>query len=368
MYRIVKADFVLYNKAVLMISPRIYFKKTIVWVRRNRWKTALIVAILLLAFFFLRPRAAKPVAVEHVTKSTVTSSLSVTGSIASDHQVDLSFLTSGKLTYLPILKGDHVRAGQVIAQEDTRSVQDNLTTALKTYSSQRNTFEQTQDNNKNNPLTDTVKRILQNNQYDLDKSVVSVDLQDAAKQNSVLTSPIDGFVTRLDVTAAGVNVTPATVFEVTDLDHLTFNMDVDQADIGKIVDGLPVRMTLDSFPTQTLTFPVDSIDYASHATSTGGTAYTVTLKIPANEGTQYRVGMSGDADIILKEHRNVINIPLSSLVDNSSVLVKTKTGFEKRHVTLGLQNDTNAEVVSGLSEGEVIAIQPSSVPSNEIKK
>jgi multidrug efflux pump subunit AcrA (membrane-fusion protein) len=71
--------------------------------------------------------------------------------------------------------------------------------------------------------------------------------------------------------------------------------------------------------------------------------------------------LSGDADIILREKRNVLKIPLSAVINTDMVYVQNNKTFEKRQVTLGLKNDTDVEIIDGLNLGDVIAIQPDQV-------
>ena len=71
--------------------------------------------------------------------------------------------------------------------------------------------------------------------------------------------------------------------------------------------------------------------------------------------------MQGDADIIIAERDNVITIPLSSLTSDSSVFVLRNGKFEKQKVITGLSNDTDTEVISGLTLGDTIAAQPEDV-------
>jgi HlyD family secretion protein len=210
-----------------------------------------------------------------------------------------------------------------------------------------------------------MKRVIQNNQYDLDKAVVSVELQDVAKQQSVLTSPINGILVRADAATVGTTVGATTVFSVIDPTSLVFGMDVDEADIGKVAVGQPVKVNLDAFPDKTSQYPVDRIDFVSHTTTNGGNAFTVEVKLPASSVSQYRIGMNGNADIITAERDNVPTIPIASVVDGKYVYLKKPTGFEKRAVTIGLQNDVDAEVTNGLREGDLIAVQPDKVPQKQ---
>jgi RND family efflux transporter MFP subunit len=330
---------------------------------KNHKKRTLLIGIpLIILIIVFWPRPPKPIETQPVKKTDVTSSISATGSVHSLSAVDLVFSSGGKLTQLNVKKGDRVKAGQVIATLDQRSVQKNLEDKLRDYSKQRNSFDETQENNQNRPpeeaLNTDMKRILQNNQYDLEKAVISVELQDLARQQAVLTTPIDGIVTRADVTTAGVNVGPTTTFSVAKPEDLVFRIDIDEADIGRIQTGQNAKVILDAFPDKSINLRIETIDFAAHTTTVGGNAYTVEATMPQNNNLQYRIGMSGDAEIIIERKSNVLVVSLASLTDDSSVYVKSKDLFEKRKVKTGIQSDTEIEIISGLQVGEEVALTP----------
>ena len=328
-------------------------------------KIVIPVVIILIGYLIYtatRPPAASLVETQTIKKQDVTQTLSATGSIDSTQSASLSFIAGGKLVYLNAKKGDHVKKGQTIAVLDQRSMQKNLESALRDYSKQRNTFEQSHDDyyadSPDHAINAQVRRILQDNQYDLDKAVISVELQDLAREQSVLTSPIDGIVTKADVETTGVNVTTSTTFTIANPDMLVFKMDIDEADIGKVKDGQPVTVTLDAFPDDTLHLRVDSIDFTTHATSTGGNAYTVEATLFPQTGRTYRLGMNGDAEITLQKVYNVLTVPITSVVDDSYVYIKKGNTFEKKKIKLGISDDTDSEVLSGISEGDQVALDP----------
>ncbi len=320
---------------------------------------SIVVAVLA---FFLWPRPTKPIDTATIKRASITQSISATGTVDSEKSVDLNFLSAGKLVYLGVRKGDVVKQWQVIANLDQRTMQKNLQTSLRNYSLQRNDFDQTKSDNANHTpadaLTDSLKRVLENNQYDLDKAVISVELQQLAREQSVLATPIAGIVTRADAKAAGVNVTAATTFTIADPTNLVFKIDVDEADIGKITEGKPLTVVLDAYPEQNLHLSVSSIDFTTHATSGGGSAYTVEAAMPPNTSLMYRIGMSGDAEVILEEKNNVLTVPLASIVEDKYVYLQTEKGFDKRVLRLGFKTDTDAEVLDGLHSGDKVAIDP----------
>jgi HlyD family secretion protein len=328
-------------------------------------KLAIVVLIVIIGigiYRFTRPSAAQQIQTQTVKRQNLTQTLGVTGSVGSTKSVNLTFQAGGKLVYLNAKEGEHVKAGQTIAMLDEQTVQKNLESALQDYSIERNTFDQAYENNNaknpNDGVSDAIRRTLQNDQYTLDKSIIAVQIEDLAKQNSVLITPISGIITRADVDSTGVNVIPTTTFTVTDPNSLIFKMEVDEADIGNVKVGQPVTVTLDAYPNQTLHLTIASIDFASHTTSTGGTAYYVKAHLTPNTADTYRIGMIGDADITLQKVNNVITIPISSIIDNTYVYVKKGNIFKKTKVKLGLANDTDQEVISGLKIGDKVALDP----------
>lgn len=324
-----------------------------------------ILVLLAIIVIIFRPTQPKPIEIQKVTRGEITESLTATGTIASKTSVNLNFLSSGKLVYLAAKKGDYVKAYQTIAALDSRTLQKTLESSLRDYSLQRNDFDQTQNNNlnrtPNQALNDAMKRVLQDNQYDLEKAVLSVELQQLAKENSFLTSPIAGIVTRADVQSAGINITAATTFTIADPGNLVFKIDIDEADIGKIRVEKKINLVLDSYPDQTLPLQITAIDFASHTSDSGGNVYTVEAAMPENIDKKYRIGMTGDSEIIIDQKKGTLIISLASLDDNNNVYVKKGKTYIKTKVTTGIKSDTEIEVTNGLKEGEEIALQPDEV-------
>lgn len=325
---------------------------------RKKLLLILVVVIVIIGFIISSTQASQPLETIKVKTGDITESLSASGTVTSLTSVDLNFLAAGKLVYLGVKKGDMVKKGQTLAVLDQRSMQKNLELALRDYSKQRNTFEQTLDDNQDNPLEDDIRRILDSNQHDLDKAVHSVELQSLAKEQSVLTSPIDGVVTQADVMTPGVNVSVTTKFSVADPTNLVFKMEVDEADVGKVRIGQTVKIVLDAYPEETIETTVESVDFASHTTSTGGNVFTVEAYLAPTGNIAYRIGMSGDAELIMKELKDVLVVPLGSVTEDQAVYIQTENGYKKQKIVTGSPNDIDIEVVSGVREGDIIALDP----------
>ena len=333
-------------------------------IRKFAWshkKTSIFIIILVIVLgYLIWPKSSKTILTETVQRQDVIKTVSVTGSIDAANVANLTFQTPERLSYVGIKLGDPVVKGQAIASLDQTILQATFRQAQQDFVAAKAASQQYYDNHTNATESDQekVQRTAiddaQNKAYD---QMLKVE-QDLTY--STLYTPIKGIVTRMDVQTAGVNITPATTFTVTDPTSLDFKMEVDEADIGNIKIGQNVSLSLDAFPNDLMNLKVDKIDFVSHTTSSGGNAYYVKANIVGSNN--YRVGMNGNADIVLARSDNVLTIPSSSIFNDHYVYVKTANGFEKRDISLGLQSDTLAEVKAGVSEGEPVAVDPSSVP------
>jgi RND family efflux transporter MFP subunit len=338
--------------------------KNLVW--HHKIISIIVIAVLLIAGFILFPKAPKPILTQAVSKGDVVKMVSVTGKVDSSTSVNLTFQTPETLSYVGVKLGDTVKKYQLIASLDQNQLQASLRQAQQQFIAGKAASQQYYDNHTNATESDSEKvqrtaiDAAQNTAYD---QIIKVQ-HDIA--NSSLYAPIAGIVTRMDAQTAGVNISPATVFTITDPTTMVFSMDVDEADIGNIQVDQPVNVSLDAFPNTIVKLKVLQIDFVSHLTTSGGTAFTVKAALPFNN--RYRVGISGNADIITSTKFDVLNIPLSSVMEDNTVYVQTGKNYLKKKITLGLQSDTITEVRSGLSQGEIVAVDPISVPQQSIVK
>jgi macrolide-specific efflux system membrane fusion protein len=142
-------------------------------------------------------------------------------------------------------------------------------------------------------------------------------------------------------------------------DRLIVKAQVDETDIGKIKKGQKAYITLDAYQDRTISGIVDHVYYESKITN-NVTIYEVDI-LPDKVPDFFRSGMSANVDIVQKEKKGVLILPLASVKkgrdDGSFVFKPVKDGRPERvAVTAGLFDNDNIEIVSGLSEGETVSI------------
>lgn len=301
-----------------------------------------------------------------VVKRTIfTKTVTSSGKTKAMRAVELKFQTSGKLTWVGVKEGDHVKAHQAIAKLDAREVQKNLENELRDYSKQRNDFEEmwrvTYKGTKDpqTALTDTAKRILEKNQWDLEKAVLDVEIEHLAVEYATLTSPIAGIVTRVDTPVAGVNITPATsVFEVVDPSSLVFEASVDEIDVANIAVGSRATVALDAYPNTPFEGSASKIAFAAKTSSGGATVFPVEVSIATSSAV--RIGMNGDVTIETERQAEVLVVPSEAVrEDEKGPYVYKKDGktFKKIPVGLGAQNDGEVVIRTGVHEGDEVVVK-----------
>lgn len=300
-----------------------------------------------------------------VRRTNFTKSIASSGKTKAARAVELKFQTSGKLTWVGVKEGDRVGAYQAIAGLDSREVQKNLEKVLRDYSAERNDFEEmwrvTYKGIKDpqTALTDTVKRILEKNQWDLEKAVLDVELKHLSVEYSTLVTPIAGIVTRVDTPVAGINITPATaVFEVVDPGSLVFEASVDEVDVASLAIGSTATITLDAYPNTPFSGIVSKIAFAAKTSSGGATVFPVEVAVATSSAV--RIGMNGDVAIHTDTQSDVFVIPVEAVrEEQKEMYVYKKVGntYKKTTVELGARSEGEAVVTSGLTEGELVVVK-----------
>ena len=334
------------------------------FLKKKRYIAILAVVLLIGGFFIYKavtPPSFPADKTYKVTKKTVTNTLSLSGSIDAEQKADMQFQTSGMLAWVGVKEGDRITKGQGVASLDQRLLKKQFQKTLNTYDKTRRTFDSTVSDNKDYvydkpEVGDQLRRIIERAQFDLNNSVLDVELQELSAQYSYLTSPISGIVTRVDAQNAGVNVNPATTFEVINPDTVYFSAQVDQTDVSSIFEGKEAKINLDSFPTNNFNGTIKSISFTPIAGETG-TVYETKIALIDGDMSRFRIGMTGDATIVLNEKKNALTIPIryiKTVGDTDYVQKKEGNGVKQVTVVTGDDANGDIEITKGLQEGDTI--------------
>ena len=339
---------------------------------KSKRSILIIVALILLAgFFFIRlnkksslgPDLKKAQSVQ-VKKGNIAKTLIFAGKIDAENFAVLHFQASGQLAWLGVKEGDLVKKWQAVASLDRESLKKSLEKEMNDYLTSRWNFEDTQDQYKETKnrflITPELQRILDRQQYTLNNSVLDYEIANLAVKYATLISPLSGIVTGIENSTVGVNITPLN-FSVTIIDpsSIYFKSEVDEEDVKYLSEKQNAIIILDSFSILEINSFLTDISFTPIEGQTS-TTYKIKFSLPLdNSELKYRLGMNGDAKIVLEEKDNVLLIPIDAYLeegDKKYVYLKDPK-FKKifrQEIKTGLESDEEIEITDGLTEGQTI--------------
>jgi HlyD family secretion protein len=184
-----------------------------------------------------------------------------------------------------------------------------------------------------------------------------------------ITAPIDGVLLSRDVEIGDavssilvLGSSATLVMTLGDTSEVYVKGKVDESDIGKVYLGQPARIKVESFKDKTFEGKVTKISPLG-VEKDNVTTFEVRVSIN-NPGGELKAAMTANAEIILEEHKNVLQIPEGAIIydkdKKASVEVpdpKGKDGKKKVAVNIGISNGAKTEVLSGLKENDEVVLQ-----------
>ena len=380
----------------------------------------------------------KEVEIANVDATTIIETVSATGKIQPEIEVKISSMVSGEIISLPVKEGQVVKKGDLLVKINpdlytsglNRTVA-NLSGTKAGLSQADASFKEAKANyDRNKTLFD--KGII--SKSDWDKSIASFEVAKAAKQTAyfnvrsasasvneaqdnlgrtIIYAPADGTISVLNVELGervlGTQQMAGTeLLRVANLNNMEVEVDVNENDIVKIKVGDEAKVEVDAYLKKQFKGIVTSISNSASSSLTADqvTNFKVKVRILKEsyqdllEGkpaaySPFRPGMTATVDIITKTKKNVLSVPISSVVvksdtaavkeikvedpksEEKKVMPKSDKKFECvfvkvgdkakiRVIKTGIQDDTNIEVLTGLKKGDVVITGPYSTVSKDL--
>ena len=333
-----------------------------------------------------------------VSRQNISTSITATGTIEPVTQVEVGTQVSGIISKIFVDYNSIVKKGQVIAELDKTNLVAELTSAqsnLANANSQLNYQKSNYQRYKN--LYD--KGLISANDYEsaklsYEQAVQQVKVQqqsvEKARTNlgyATITAPIDGVVLSKEVeegqTVASAMTTPTLFIIAQDLTDMRVIADIDEADIGGVVEGQRVSFTVDAYPDDVFNGKVTQVRQEA-TTESNVVTYEVVISAP-NENLKLKPGLTANVTIYTMEKNDVLCVPVKALrfSPNEALLEEGETvedckaphklwtregnTFKAHAVETGVTNGTMTEIVSGINEGAKVVTDfqmPMAMPSS----
>jgi RND family efflux transporter MFP subunit len=201
-------------------------------------------------------------------------------------------------------------------------------------------------------------------QLAVDRAQVALDVANDNLRKAVMVAPFDGVIGAVDIkegdSLSAFDYATRTIIELVDPRVMELEADVDEIDVPNVKLGQRAIISVDALPEVQLEGEVTSVSPLATEES-GLILYKVKVGFEAPEDYGLKAGMSATADIVITERSGVLLVPSRAIGEDSQgnpvVNVMVNGRAEERAVVIGISDDSQTEIISGLSEGDTVLIE-----------
>lgn len=363
--------------------------------------TSALLTVVIIVFIFFRPEKKVTAGYESsaVFRGKIENTVTATGTIEPIIQVEVGTQVSGIIDHIYVDFNSKVKKGTVLAvldrtnlESELKSSEATLKSAETEYEYQKKNYERSKSLYEKNLISDTE---YESSKYSYDKAnsayiKASSDIRKVRQNLSYATiySPIDGVVLDRAVdegqTVAASFSTPTLFTIANDLTQMQVIADVDEADIGEVLEGQGVSFTVDAFPEDTFRGKVTQVRLQPTTTSNVVT-YEVVVNAP-NPDYKLKPGLTANITITTEEKDDILMVPSKALrfrpetgkinSDTIRAAAATKTLWVKSpdgnivpvKVNVGVSDGIYTEVSGEIKEGDLVVTGMTSAPDKTVAK
>jgi HlyD family secretion protein/macrolide-specific efflux system membrane fusion protein len=372
--------------------------------KRSRWPSVvgILVGLLLLlgGAAVWKSRAGKraifdPSLLTKVTRGDLEVAVTELGKIEPREKVAVKSKVAGQVEKILVEEGMQVKAGQLLlfldpnefqrgvvrAQQEVDKAQAGLDYARVTLERRKRALA---DRAVAQADVDLAENEWKTRRIALAQAKESQAVAEDQLRYSRLVAPIDGTIIQRSI-RIGETVVPGTMatlderslLVVADMSTLIAKVELNQIDVAKIRLGQEVTLTLDALPGKTYRAKVSKIAPAAITPKGKETdIFPVEATLDPGALTDIKPGMTADVKFHIDVRKGVLKLPLEAVTKEEgkhyvSKLVEKQPGqaktADKIEVKVGVRNDREQEIISGVAESDEVVIRPPSAAANEFK-
>ncbi len=386
--------------------------------KRKTWGLIAIAALILvpLAIKFTASKPKIEVELAKVVKKEIQPSILASGNFVFRQQVQLSSEVIGKVSEVLVKEGDKVTQGQVLLRLDPTLIRAEMTQQKAMIRSSEINVERAQLNvNQQQINVDRNRRLVQAKYIDASRfdevahqlDLAKIELRSARENvqqvnasldqtlkrldKTEVRSPINGTITAVQIKIGETAVASATgmagssLMTIADVASMMAEVNVDEADIAKVAVGQKTKVFPAAFDDQPVMGTVEEVSMAPRmtlATGSQGKTYVVKLRLGETK-LALRTGMTCRVEILTGTGSAKPVLPIQAIVTGDAfadsdaksekegakstekgsahVFVVRDGIAHKKSVKVGIADDSNQEILSGLEEGESVVTGPARI-------
>ena len=348
--------------------------------------SVLIAGSLFAAAFFVKTnnKSAITFETEKMFKTSIEKKTVVTGKVIPEDEVEITPQIQCIIDGIYVEEGDQVNNGDLLAkikvvpnEQNLNSAEGRLANSRIILKNAKIEYERNKSLFKNWIISkqqfDNVE--LNYNQAKLDVSNSKSDLQiirlgskgGSASANTNIRATVAGTVLEIPV-EKGAQVIASnsfnagtTVATIADLNKMIFEGKVDEAEVGKLVIGMPLEVNLGAVEDKSLKAKLKFIAPKGNEEQ-GAVQFKIEADLFLNDSIFVRAGYSANASLVIERKESVMAISESLLQFDSKTedpYVEIEVGdqkFERKDIEIGISDGVNVEIITGISEDDKIKV------------
>ena len=287
----------------------------------------------------------QPVTTAIAVQAPVSEAIYGTGTVEPERWAKVVPLQRRRLLELCSCEGQAVKAGQVLGRQDDAEERSAL------HELEVNNEQLVRDlarAEKDRGNSDAAQKDYEQRWTQLEESKSRIAAQKVRIDQLVLRAPLDGMVLRRDGEVGEIAGPTDVLFWVGPPAPMQVTAEINEEEINRIAVGQKAFLRSEAFPGQALRATVSQI------TPKGDPArktFRVYLSLP--QDTPLRIGMSVEANIIVREKARAIVIPTEAIADDA-VQVVNNSRIQRLPIRLGVRGSRNVEIIGDVTRGMAV--------------
>ncbi len=352
---------------------------------------AILVVLITLAvfgtFYFLWQKS-KPVATIYEVVSpqmdTIQTKTVATGNVEPRFEVLIKPQISGIIAELPKEAGQMVKQGDILAvikvipemtqlnnaESSVKVAQINLEQVEKKYKRDKELYDQGVLSKEEHETSEAAYKKAKEDQLNA-QSTLEIIRDGISKSSNIssttqVRSTITGMILDVPIKVGNSVIQSnnfndgTTIASVADMNDMIFKGTVDETEIGRIHEGMPIKLMIGAMDSRTFDATLEYVSPKGVETN-GAILFEIKAAVQIPEDVFIRAGYSANAEIVLKEAMNVLTLPENCIEFEEEKayvhIVKSESPeqvFEKQLVEVGLSDGIHIEITKGLTLNEKV--------------
>ena len=268
------------------------------------------------------------------------------GVLFSEKSADIAPDISGKVLKYYVKKGDFVQENDLLAiMDSTQYVQ-----AKAQYENAEKSYHRMLELKKKGSIDEQTF-----DQVEAGYKAAKAAYQFMTK-NKEIRAPFSGYIiAKLKnegevFSQMAMGPTGPAILRLVNIESLKLKIQISDKDLSKIKKGQKAIISTDSYPESEF---IGKVSFVSQEADMMSGTFTCEITVN-NSDNKLKSNQFARVKIILAEEKDALVVPQSTIVNDNTVFIVNNHKAEKRIVSLGIQNEKEAQILSGINEGEMV--------------